>query len=91
MLKVVAVDCNPAQSALLELKATAIRYSLPDAIVKRSCDCFSDFLIPSRYQQLPKADPPHLQTFKTLYLNNFQKLLRYLRIIRTKLLHNILF
>ena len=29
MLKVVAVDCNPAQSALLELKATAIRYSLP--------------------------------------------------------------
>ena len=25
-LQVVAVDCNPAQSALLELKATAIRY-----------------------------------------------------------------
>lgn len=42
-LQVVSVDCNPAQSALLELKATAIRYSCPAAYLTCSHACIPPY------------------------------------------------
>ena len=46
---VVSVDCNPAQSALLELKATGIR------CVSRHLSCHPDIFLFIRAESLPRA------------------------------------